>query len=207
MASKIKNLGYRIVRYTDGQYEHLELDVLPMDRRCSNDPFVSFSWQCDRNSRSWYACHLAIKADDSTRLAESFAIVKTMRLEYEFFTSPQTIIDTIEAIGARQATYDGRVSTYVYLDECLPAHVDSYREDYRRLGRTCCMASALASSDEDARKQIRTELASQSGDSVIEFINAGEPVMVVDSGDKVDRRLTSELIISELAKKDEEVAA
>lgn len=199
MASKVTGIGFRVIQYMEYAYERIELEVSRIGNYSHTELFT-FTWQADDNARAWYGCTLKLAAQNAVFFAEATKLATRIIGKddsgMQFFTQPTEIIERLESIGIYQAVYDVRTHGYVLLSECLPAEVNDYAEDYTRCGFPYRQARCLASSEDEARKLIRQELAGMSAEKVQAFINAGEPVRIMAAGSQVDRRKWQEVIHS-----------
>ena len=163
---------------------HAEIVVWPASAYGScYDSGITLTWQGDANGsdRQWYGFHITLEAHSLDLLNEKVKLARrVLDKEMRWDASVEQVLDRLETI-ATEVVHDPRLMQHVPLTEVLPATMLSWRDDFRKMGKSSCTVGCVAETESEAKLKILVELAKPHHQEYLrEWLDAGQPVTVLD---------------------------
>jgi len=163
---------------------HAEIVIWPASAYGScYDSGITLAWQADASGsdRSWYGFHITLEAHSLDSLNEKVRLArKVLDKEMRWDATVEQVLDRLERI-ATAVTHDPRRMQHIPLCEVLPATSLSWRDDYRKMGRSSCAVGCVAETEGEAKLKLLVELATPHYQKYLrEWLDAGQPVKLLD---------------------------
>ena len=162
---------------------HAEIIIWPESAYGScYDSGITLTWQGDASGsdRSWYGFHITLEAHSVTDLNGKVKLARrVLDKEIRWDASPDQVLDRLETI-AIEVVHDPRLMQHVPLCEVLPVTSLSWRDDFRKMGRSSCTVGCVAETESEAKLKLLVALATPHYQEYLrEWLDAGQPVMLL----------------------------
>jgi len=181
---------YLVHAKSDHQFSSFHIDVM-IPKEWSQDDYttlLTFGWQSNADKRwDWYGIHTETRYSDGMAGNPVKLMKAALKLAEAMFEkdkvieryTPQDFLARLEQLGYKRASYDGRVSKYVAMDDAIDPRLQRWCDN---LSQDKCHVGALALDHDDAQRKMEKAWLDSVGkgytkaEEFATWISAGRPV-------------------------------